>query len=247
MFILHTTVWASTRGDSAGTICRRAWEDIRGLGRGSLCVGEEKPGLGVEGRQAHCQDSGNSLEEAAREDLLLSRSWQTRTIRTANHIVCNLCNWLGRSQDPSIVAGPARFLSDQPGGESGWSPKRNASESLRWGWQTGLNRKVPTFFLKELQRLGPPPRSSSKMASRAKLERTRGKVLVCSLAQGQITSRPSPRSSPVQLRAAHLLRLPLTLQPGRVGNTRSAALFAQLGPLTKSDLKSYSISGPCQK
>lgn len=158
--------------------------------------------------------------------------------------MCNLCNWLGRSQDPSTTCQvPLRSARRRIRLE----PKEERVRKSPVGMADRVKPESGVFLLKELQRLGPPPRSSSKMASRARLERTGGKVLVCSLAQGQITSRPSPRSSPVQLRAAHLLRLPLTLQPRRVGNARSVALFAQLGPLTKSDLKSYSISGPCQK
>lgn len=68
----------------------------------------------------------------------------------------------------------------------------------------------------------------------------------------QLGSRTDYISAESQIQSSaaksyHLLTLHLTLQPGRVRNARSAALFAQLGPLTKSDLKSYSISGPCQK
>lgn len=44
-----------------------------------------------------------------------------------------------------------------------------------------------------------------------------------------------------------LLRLHLTPQLRTARNTGSAAVFTQLGPLTKSDLKSYSINGPHQK
>lgn len=119
-------------GKSAGATCRRAWEDLRGPGGGSLHVGEERPGLGVEGRQAHSQDSGSRPDKTAREDLLLSGSWQTSTIRTANHTVCNLCNWLGICgiSRPLNSDWTCRFLSDRTGRESGWSTKRDRSESL---------------------------------------------------------------------------------------------------------------------
>lgn len=73
-----------------------------------------------------------------------------------------------------------------------------------------------------------------------------GEVLVVSLAQGEITSAESQ----IQFSAAEscpLLGLHLTLQPRMGGTARIAAVSTQLGPLTKSDLKSYSINGPHQK
>lgn len=117
---MHTTVSALTGEVSKCPFADGPAMDIVGQRDGSLHMGEKSLGQRVEGRQADSQDLGSRCEEAAMKDLFLSGSWRARTIRTAN-------------QDPSMVAGlSCRLLPPKTGEESGWSPKRGRSESLRW-------------------------------------------------------------------------------------------------------------------
>lgn len=77
------------------------------------------------GRQAgHSQNLGTGPEEGARKDLLLSGSWQARTLRAANHTECKpvqLARDTG-TRGPAMVAGRVR-------GAVGSSPTRRQKGS----------------------------------------------------------------------------------------------------------------------
>ena len=151
----------------------------------SLNVGEKRLGQRAKG------GLGRGPEEAARKGLTLSGPWQARTVRAANHTECNLYNWRGqhRNSGPLQVAGLV-------GGATGSClirrQERNQAGAQR---QTGQSLRSDTERVKPesrappaeggSQRLRPPPRSHSKMASRAGL----AWALAKSLSEAQLKDR----------------------------------------------------------
>lgn len=161
--------------------------------------------------------------------------------------MCNLCNWLGICgiSRPLNSGWTWRFLSDKTGRESGWSPKRDRKS------QVGMVDRVKP------ERRDLPPEGAPEVKTTFKVIQQDGQQGKAGMDPWQslclnlgsrtdyILAESHIRSSAAN--SCHLPRLHQTLQPRVVSSARSAALFAKLGPLTKSDLKSHSIRGPCQK
>lgn len=153
---------------------------------------------------------GHGPKEGATKGLLLSGSWPARALRAAHHSECRLCSWPGvhRSARPLsggwMCARSCRLLPNKKAGEeeSRWSPTRDRKS------QVGVTERVRP------ESRDPPPafRNPAEVKTTSKVTLQDGQesragmgpggVLVWSLAQGQITSQPSPRSSPGRLRAA---------------------------------------------
>lgn len=101
-----TTVPAMTRGSTSAhlhlglgwTLGPESWK---------LECGGEETGQAVEDRQVHSQGLGIGPEEGARKGLLLSGSWQPRTLRAVNQSA-NLCNWPGIHRNVRPLTGGCR-------------------------------------------------------------------------------------------------------------------------------------------
>lgn len=154
---------ALTRGIGKGPFAVGSGMDIGGQKDGSLHVREQRQA--GSGRQTGThQDLGSRPEEAAIKDLLLSASWQARTIRAANHTVYNLCNWRGlreNSRPPNSGWISTRGLQTPPQKENrreiGLEPRRTG-QKVSGGPDRRIkpkNRDPPPEG--DSEKLSPPP------------------------------------------------------------------------------------------